>query len=134
MRLALVTAIGLFTCTTIHAQIPDSTTSVRPKPSPTQQAAHQLKTLEKKLRLTQDQVLQLQVILINRDVAIDSLRHNSSGDRRTENHGRRSIQQRADQQIDALLTDDQKTLYEQWKQEQRQKAALRRQKPGVSSR
>ena len=127
-RLVLLACTGIFSFVFTHAQTPDTSL---PKPkqgkaSPTRQAAHQLNNLEKQLHLSQDQVLQLQVILINRDVAMDSLRNNTSGDRHTESRIRRGIMQSADRQIDALLTDDQKTLYQQWKQQQREKAMERR--------
>jgi hypothetical protein len=125
MRSLLLAGIYLGIYSSAHAQIPDSAAPVRPKLPPTQQAARQLKNLEKNLQLTQDQVLQLQVILINRDVAMDSLRNNPSGDRRTQTHSRRIIMQQADRQIDTLLTSDQKILYQQWKQQQRDRAAHR---------
>jgi Spy/CpxP family protein refolding chaperone len=130
MRFFLLAGLSLSICLSTSAQNTDSTPPVRPKAPPAQQAAKQLKNLEHKLRLNQDQVLQLQVILINRDAAIDSSRKNPSGDRRSGARNRRSINQQADQQIDALLTPDQKTLYQQWKQGQRQKAALRRKNAG----
>ncbi|HEV9035349.1 MAG TPA: hypothetical protein VGQ51_01960 [Puia sp.] len=128
MRSLLLAGIGLGFCLSIHAQIPDSSLqqSAQFKLPPAQQAARQVKNLEKKLRLTPDQVLQLQVILINRDVAMDSARNNPSGNHRTEAHTRRGIMQQADRQIDAMLTDDQKALYQQWKQQQKEQAKRRR--------
>ena len=128
MRFVLLAFIGITSCTLAHAQTIADTTlppSAQKKISPARQAARQVKNLEKQLHLTQDQVLQLQVILINRDVAIDSLRNNPSGNRHDEARSRRAIQQRADRQIDALLTDDQRTLYQQWKQKQRERAMQR---------
>jgi periplasmic protein CpxP/Spy len=128
MRFVLLVGFGISACVRADAQTPDTTLPqpTQRKASPTQQAARQVKTLEKQLHLTQDQVLQFQVILINRDVAMDSLRDNTSGNRRGEARNRRGIMQHADQQIDALLTDDQKTLYQQWKQQQRERAMERR--------
>ena len=108
--------------TLANAQTPDPYThaqSQTPKDSATKRAVRQLRMMEKQLHLNEDQVLQLQVILINRDVAMDSVQHNPSGDRRTDGHAKRSIQQDADQKINAILTDDQKTLYEQWKASRR---------------
>ena len=116
MRFPLLAGIGLCICLSTQAQTPDSTLQqARPKLSPPEKAARQLKNLEKNLHLTQDQVLQLQVILINRDVALDSARNNPSGNRRSGSATRQGIMQHADQQIDAMLTDDQRTLYQQWK-------------------
>ena len=127
-RFVLLAGIGFGTCLFVRAQTPDTTLpqSAQRKASPTRQAARQLKTLEQQLHLTQDQVLQLQVILINRDIAMDSLRNNPSVDHRGESHTRRGIIQTADQQINSLLTADQKPLYQQWKQAQRDKAMQRR--------
>lgn len=109
------------------AQTPDTTgpKPTAPKITATQRAAQQLKRLEKQLHLTADQVLQLQVILINRDVAMDSVRQNSTGVRKNDARARRGIQQDADAKINALLTDDQKPLYQQWKQQQRAKNEAR---------
>jgi len=128
--------------TMVNAQTPD-TTGARPqglKPEATQRAAQQLKRLQKQLHLTEDQVLQLQVILINRDVAMDSIAHKpsvgpvttpesgrASDLRRSNARARRQIQQDADQKINAILTDEQKPLYQQWKQQQKDKLMQRRQ-------
>jgi len=105
----------------LHAQSADTTGAPTKKPNPTKQAVRQLKTLQQQLNLTEDQVTQMQVILIQRDVALDSLRNNPSGDRRSNGRTRRGINQDADQKINALLTADQKPLYQQWKQEQRER-------------
>ena len=104
-----------------------------PKDSATQRAVRQLRMMEKQLHLNEDQVLQLQVILINRDVAMDSIQHNPSGDKRTDGHAKRSIQQDADQKINAILTDDQKTLYQQFKEKQKERMQERRQQQGVNN-
>ena len=142
-QIVLCALLTLSLHTIANAQTPDAQPSVGPaaphflgrpsdfrphsKDSATKRAVRQLKTLENRLRLNEDQVLQLQVILINRDVAMDSVQNNPSGNRRTDNRARRAIQQDADQKVNALLTDDQKTLYQQWKQEQKEKMQLRRQ-------
>jgi protein CpxP len=131
-RFALFALLTLCLQSLLNAQTPDPYSPVPSKNQPrqdsaTKRAVRQLRMLEKQLRLNEDQVLQLQVILINRDVAMDSVQHNPSGDHRTDNRARRSIQQDADQKINAILTDDQKTLYQQWKAEQREKMAMRRQ-------
>lgn len=130
-QLVLFAFLSLSLHTLVNAQTPDPYTPLQKnrhaQDSATKRAVRQLRMMEKRLRLNEDQVLQLQVILINRDVAMDSIQHNPSGDRRTDNRARRSIQQDADQKVNAILTDDQKTLYQQWKEEQREKMELRRQ-------
>ncbi|HEY6901527.1 MAG TPA: hypothetical protein VI233_12825, partial [Puia sp.] len=73
-----------------------------------------------------DQVTQLRPILVNQAMTMDSLRTHSSGNRRSAMSERREIVQDTDSKISALLTDDQKKLYQQWKDEQRQKLMNRR--------
>ncbi|HVS98815.1 MAG TPA: hypothetical protein VHE54_20140 [Puia sp.] len=129
MRLVLLGLLCITFCTITRAQTASDTTvpqSAQRKPSPARQAARQLKSLEKQLRLSQDQVLRMQVILINRDVAMDSLRNQAAGNGRGKGSSRRAIQQQTDRQIDSLLTEDQKPLYRQWKQQQRDRAKQRR--------
>ena len=113
--LIFILSLGL----TLHAQSVDTTGAPPKKTNPAKQAVRQLKMLQQQLNLTEDQVTQMQVILIQRDVALDSLRNNPSGDRHSNGHARRSINQDTDQKINALLTADQKPLYQQWKQTQR---------------
>jgi len=121
--LILTLSLGL----TLHAQTTDTTGTPVKRPNPTKQAVRQLKTLQQQLNLTEDQVTQMQVILIQRDVALDSLRNNPSGDRRSTGRARRGINQDADQKINALLTASQKPLYQQWKQQQHEKLMDKRQ-------
>ena len=83
-----------------HAQTPDTTGQPGKMLSPTRQAAHQLKMLQNQLNLDEDQVTQLQVILINRDVALDSIRNNPSGDAKADGRSRREINH-----LRALLAD-----------------------------
>ena len=129
MRFVLLGLVCITCCSTTRAQTASDTTlppTAQRKPSPARQAARQLKSLEKQLHLSQDQVLRLQVILINRDVAMDSLRNESAGNGRGKAGSRRAIQQQTNRQIDSLLTDDQKPLYRQWKRQQRERAKQRR--------
>jgi len=118
-----------------YAQTTDTTVGLPKKPDPTKQAVHQLKMLQQQLNLTEDQVTQMQVILIHRDVALDSIRQSNQAagglaDRRSNGRARREINQDADQKINALLTADQKPLYQQWKQQQREKMMEKRQTNG----
>jgi Spy/CpxP family protein refolding chaperone len=122
MKRSLSLLIFTFTLgLTLNAQTPDSTGTQSKKNNPTKQAVRQLKMLQQKLNLTEDQVTQMQVILIHRDVTLDSLRNDPSGNRRSNGRTRREINQDADQKINALLTADQKPLYEQWKQDLRER-------------
>ena len=82
--------------------------------------------LQKKLNLNQDQVIKLRMILLNLNIALDSLRTNSSADKKANNQARRAITQDTDGKIYALLTTDQQVAYAQWKQEQQLKRQLNR--------
>ena len=132
-HLLLILTLGLGLHSFVRAQSTDSTSqdpayqSAKPKKqSSTQRSAHQLNMLQQKLNLDQNQVIQLRMILLNEDIALDSARNNPSGDRKADNYSRRTILQDADQKINALLTADQRPLYAQWKEEQKQKAMQRR--------
>jgi hypothetical protein len=130
--LLILLVAGLHTL--VHAQTTDST--LHPgtlKTDPAKRAARLLRMLENQLHLTQDQVLQIQVILITQTVTMDSLRNNPSGDQRTDNRSRRAVVKNTDSQIMPLLTDQQKQLYQQWKTQQRQKVMQRRQKNGTAN-
>ena len=111
--------------TTDSTSDPGYTTAPAKQPvSPTQRAARQLTTLQKKLSLNQDQVIKLRMILLNLNVSLDSLRTNPSADRKANNQARRAITREADGKIYALLTTDQQVAYAQWKQEQQLKRKL----------
>jgi Spy/CpxP family protein refolding chaperone len=128
MKRTLVSLLFILTLGGIaHAQTPDTTGKKPQKPDPTKQAVRQLRMLQKQLNLTDDQVTQMQVILIHRDVTLDSLRNNPSGDNRSTGRARRDINMDAEQKINTILTADQKPLYQQWKQQQREKMMEKRQ-------
>jgi len=128
--LAVLIGFGL----SVHAQTTDSTsdpgyTAATPRQqvlSPTQRAARQLTVLQKKLNLNQDQVIQLRMILLRLNTALDSLRTNLSADKKADNQARRAINQDADGKIYAVLTTDQQVAYAQLKQEQQLKRQLNR--------
>lgn len=123
----------------IHAQSTDSSlydSPVRsgtaqqsipqPKKSPPERAAQQLKVLANQLNLNQDQVMQLRMILLNKVIAIDSINNNPSGDPKADGRARKAINQDADVRTYALLNTDQQLQYVQWKNDQKQKAELRK--------
>jgi hypothetical protein len=133
--LFLLALLAATTCPAL-AQTADSTSdpgyaaapaaTVRKPLSPTQRAARQLNTLQQKLNLNQDQVIELRMILLHLNVSLDSLRTNPSGDNKADNKARRMITQEADGKIYALLSTDQQLLYAQWKKEQKEKAMEKR--------
>ncbi|HZE86238.1 MAG TPA: hypothetical protein VE035_18085, partial [Puia sp.] len=63
---------------------------------------------------------------------MDSLSADHPGNRRADMRSRRKILQNTDRQINALLSDDQKKLYQQWKVEQREQrgGGMRRRNAG----
>ena len=131
MKRLLVSLIVLLSLGNIaYTQTPDSTGRQPGKINPTKQAVRQLKMLQRQLDLTEEQVTDMQVILISRDVALDSLRNNPSADTSADRRARRTINTNAEQKINSILTTDQKPLYKQWKQEQRQKMMEKRRMNG----
>jgi hypothetical protein len=116
-----------------YAQTTDTTTNpgydaapAKQAASPTIRAARQLTVLQKKLSLTQDQVVKLRMVLLNFNIALDSLRTNPATDKKANNQARRAINQDTDGKIYALLTTDQQVAYAQWKQEQQLKRQMNR--------
>jgi hypothetical protein len=116
-----------------YAQTTDTTTDpgydavpAKQAASPTLRAAHQLTVLQKKLNLTQDQVIKLRMVLLNLNIALDSLRTNPSTDKKANNQARRAINQDTDGKIYALLTTDQQVAYAKWKQEQQLRRQMNR--------
>lgn len=89
------------------------------KGSPTKRAIHQIKVLQEKLNLNEDQVDQVHMVLMNQAISLDSLKANPSGNVKADRKSRKEIVQDADQKINALLTDDQRKLYQQWKDDQK---------------
>jgi len=106
--------------TTDSTAQPASQSDARKMGSPAKRAARQLNVLQEKLNLEPGQVQQLNIILLNQATAMDSLSADHPGNQRADMRPRRKILQNTDRQINALLNDDQKKLYQQWKAEQRE--------------
>jgi hypothetical protein len=110
----------------VSAQTTDSSTPTPPQPgmrktvSPTKRAARQLGVLQEKLNLDPGQVQRMNIILLNQKTTMDSLNANNSGNKRTDWKSRRKLMQGTDRQIAALLNEDQKKLYREWKTEQKE--------------
>ena len=126
-RFLFLLLLGTTLATTLHAQSTDSSAYDQPQSgqraqaSPEQRTTRQLTALTKKLTLTPDQVTQLRPILLNENMTLDSLRTHPSGKRRAAMSSRRDAMQDTDGKINAILTDEQKPLYQQWKDEQKQR-------------
>jgi hypothetical protein len=106
---------------TSHAQTGATNTPPPPprQPQPTQQAIHELETLQERLvDLSQEQVITLNSVLLDKNIALDSLHDHPSGDPRTDNQCRHTIVHDADVRIYSLLNEYQQVQYVLWKQEQ----------------
>lgn len=98
------------------------------QPQPTQQAIHELETIQERLvDLSQEQVITLNSILLDKNIALDSLHDHPSGDPKLDNQYRHTIYHDADVRIYSLLNDNQQVQYVLWKQEQRIKNMEKRQ-------
>jgi hypothetical protein len=104
----------------VLAQAQPNSPQKQPAP-PTKRAANEVRVLQEKLNLTQDQVLKCNVLILNRSILVDSLKANPSGNRRSDRQSLKAALQDTDQQINAQLTDDQKKLYQQWKEEKKER-------------
>ncbi|HMH24659.1 MAG TPA: hypothetical protein VK563_22945 [Puia sp.] len=113
----------------VSAQTTDTTTSspaaadTRKIGSPAKRAARQLTNLQEKLSLEPAQVQQMNLILLNQATAMDSLNANRSGNEKADRRSKRKLFMNTDQQIRAVLNDDQKKKYQQWKEEQKEQRA-----------
>jgi len=95
-------------------------------------AAHRLTTLTKQLNLNESQVKKIRSILADATVSLDSLHNHPSGQRRQDTQARRSVAQETDARISAVLNEDQRTKYQQLKEEQKQKRMERKGLPAQS--
>jgi len=86
---------------------------------PTQRAVHQLEVLTARIDLSQDQVLTLNTIYLEENMALDSLNDHPSNDPKQDNLARREIYHKADVAAYACLNESQQLDYVLWKQEQR---------------
>ena len=98
------------------------------QPVATQRAIHELERIQERLvDLTQEQVITLNSILLDKNIAFDSLQNHPSGDQKTDNLCRHNIAHDADVRIYSLLNENQQVQYVLWKQEQRIKNLEKRQ-------
>jgi|SRR5579859_1816642 len=99
-----------------------------PKSPPTQRAIHQLEALQERIDLSQEQVLNLNTIYLEENMALDSLTEHPSGDQKIDNQVRRDIYHDADVRVYACLNESQQVQYVLWKQDNRIKNLEKRQK------
>jgi hypothetical protein len=129
-RSILFLAYVIAAAITSRAQTGATNTPAVPQrqPEPTQQAIHELERLQERLvDLSQEQVISLNSVLLDKNISLDSLKEHPSSDPRTDNLCRRNIVHDADVRIYSLLNDNQQVQYVLWKQEQRIKNLEKRQ-------
>ena len=97
-----------------------------PKSPPTQRAVHQLEALQEKIDLSQDQVLSLNTVFLEENMALDSLTLHPSGDPKIDNQLRRDVYHNADVRVYSFLNENQQVQYVLWKQENRIKSLEKR--------
>jgi hypothetical protein len=117
------------TATTSNQVAQNTQVAQQPKtpPPPTQRAVHQLEALQEKIDLTQEQAITLNSVLLDENIALDSLNMHPSGDQKADGQARREIYHNADVRIYSYLTEAQQLQYVLWKQEQRIKNLEKRQ-------
>src|SRR5579872_940637 len=115
--LAYVAACGIAS----HAQSGvTNASSVHQPPLATQRAIHQLEDMQERVfDLSQEQVITINSILLEENIALDSIREHPSGDPKTDGLARRNVWHDADVRVYAQLNDMQQVQYVLWKQEQR---------------
>ncbi len=83
--------------------------------------------LSERLDLTEEQTAQVEKILLSAREEMQKLRENASGDRSRNRDQLRSLMEKQDKQIEALLTDEQKKIYGEIKKERREEMRRRMQ-------
>ncbi len=83
--------------------------------------------LSERLNLTEEQTVQVEKILLSAREEMQKLRENASGDRSRNRDQLRSLMEKQDKQIEALLTDEQKKIYGEIKKERREEMRRRMQ-------
>lgn len=86
--------------------------------------------LKERLNLTNEQTEQVEAIMTSTRNEMQKLRDNASGDRRQSMMQGRKLMESQDKQIEALLTDDQKKIYEEIKKERREEMRKRMHEEG----
>ena len=95
--------------------------------SPEKRAAHITKMLKKKLKLSADQTVQVNSIMLTQAIKMDSLKNNlSPNDKRLNKLSRRSIMLNTDDNLNYVLNAEQKKAYESWKAEHKEKMQARK--------
>jgi hypothetical protein len=95
--------------------------------SPSERASSLSQVLQKQLNLSPHQTSKVNTILNNQNISLDSLLNISSGlDKKEVNKSRKFIIARAAMRLDSVFTDEQKSAYSSFIQQQKDKKAARK--------
>lgn len=105
----------------------------RKMPTPEERAQRSVDQLSEKLSLTADQKAKVTVIFLEQGIAMKKAREESKGDRVASMAKVKSINDENDVKINALLNDDQKKVFAQWKAERAEKMKKRMEAKGPAA-
>ena len=101
--------------------------TIKERVTPTSGSAdREISALKERLKLTDEQVAQIQPILESFREQMQEMRENSGGDREQMRSQMRSIMQERDKKIEAVLTESQQKEYQKYIQERREEWGKRR--------
>ncbi|WP_443943822.1 hypothetical protein ACJVDH_12925 [Pedobacter sp. AW1-32] len=87
--------------------------------TPEERTKKMVETLTEKLKLTDDQKTKVSAIYTEQATAMTKIREEANGDRDAMREKSMKLRKDTDEKVNAVLTDDQKTAYKAWQEEQR---------------
>ncbi len=87
--------------------------------TPEERAKKMVDMLAEKLKLSDDQKTKVTAIYTEQGTAMAKIREEANGDRDAMREKSMKLRKETDEKVTALLTDDQKTAYKAWQEEQR---------------
>lgn len=87
--------------------------------TPEERAKKMVDMLTEKLKLNDDQKTKVTAIYTEQGTAMAKIREEANGDRDAMREKSMKLRKETDEKVTALLTDDQKTAYKAWQEEQR---------------
>ncbi|MGF7078148.1 hypothetical protein [Mucilaginibacter sp. UYCu711] len=93
--------------------------------SPDKRVTHQMKALQKNLNLDATQAEKINTILLARATKVDSLKANTTDDKKANRQAIKALMQTSEDQVNAVLTADQQKTYVQLKETRKAKMKKR---------
>lgn len=120
--------LALFGLGLASPQVPaqDASTAVPAGARTAKDPQRQVRHLSRLLQLSPQQAAALAPVIAQRQQQLSQLRSDSSLDKRVRRDRLRAIQRGTDAQIQAVLTDNQKQKYAQWKQQLQERRKQKR--------